>query len=244
MSKPEKLTKGALQLLDDAITVATILGIERVVIDSHSLRGESQDNGTMLLFPFPSGTELEFGAMGISRVPVLKARLRLLGDDGTITPEYKVRDSGERFIFRLSLKKGKTKIDFKCADPAQVRAPKAFNDPDYFGFTFSADDIKLMLAAKSAMQADTVSFISDGSSVSYSVNASEGDALVHELDSVLDIKDSSDTFTVSYKAKILFPVLKEIMDAAKEGNVEVVLTRRGILKIEVNDIPIYVFPEV
>lgn len=245
MSKVNKMSNGALQLLNDAITVATILGIERVVIDNHSLRGESQDNGTMLLFPFPQGTELEFGAMGISRVPVLRARMRLLGDEGIVTPEYKVRDSGEKFIFRLGLSKSRTKIDFKCADPAQIRAPKAFNDPEHFGFSVSAEDITMMLAAKTAMQADTVSFISsDSKTVSYSVHASEGDVLAHELDTSLDIKEDVDTFTFSYKTKILFPVLKEIMDVAKDGNVDIVITRRGILKIEVKDIPIYVFPEV
>ena len=126
MSK--KLSSGTLNLMRDAISTSTILGIERLVIDGHSLRGESQENGTMMLLPFPDGTELEFGAIGISRVPVLKARLRLLGDDGVIIPEYKTRDSGEQFIFRLSLQKAKTKIDFKCADPAQIKAPKGFTE--------------------------------------------------------------------------------------------------------------------
>jgi hypothetical protein len=243
MSK--QLTKGALTLLQDAIDTGTILGIERMVIDSHSLRGESQDNGTMMLLPFPAGTELEFGAMGISRISVLKARLRLLANEGTITPEFKVRDSGDQFVFRLALKKGKTTIDFKCADPAQIKAPKGFNDPDYFGFAFSADDIKLMLSAKSAMQADTVTFASkDGKTVAFSISASEGDALTHTLECELDSKTTTETFAASYKTKILFPVLKEIMDAAKEADVDVVLTRRGIMKIEVNMIPVYVFPEV
>lgn len=243
MSKP--FGKGTLTLLQDALDTATMLGIERLVIDNLSLRGESQDNGTLMLLPFPDGTELDFGSMGIGRVPVLKARLKLLGADGTITPEYKQRDSGEQFVFRLELKKNKTKIDFKCTDPAQVRAPKAFKDPDAFGFQFTAEDIKMMVSAKAAMQADTVTFRSgDNGTVNYTISASEGDALVHELESGLDIKTTTDTFAASYKTKILFPVLKEISDAAKEAPVDVVVTKRGILKIEVNGIPAYVFPEV
>lgn len=243
MSK--QFSKGVLSLLQDAIATATVLGIERMVIDSHSLRGESQDNGTMMLLPFPSDTELEFGAIGISRVSVLKVRMKLLGDEGIITPEYKVRDSGDKFVFRLSLKKGKTGVDFKCADPAQIKAPKGFNDPDHFGFTFTSEDIDLMLSAKNAMQSDTVTFSSkDGKTVNFSISASEGDTLVHELESSLDIKTSTETFAASYKTKILFPVLKEIKEAAKDADVDVVLTRRGIMKIEVNMIPAYVFPEV
>ena len=38
-------------------------------------------------------------------------------------------------------------------------------------------------------------------------------------------------------------VLKEVSDAADEGPVEVIITRRGIMKIEVNGITAYVFPE-
>lgn len=243
MSKP--FGKGTISLLQDAIDTATKLGIERIVIDNLSLRGESQENATLMLLPFPDGTELDFGSIGIGRVPVLKARMKLLGSDGTITPEYKQRDSGEQFVFRLELKKNKTKIDFKCTDPAQVRAPKAFKDPDAFGFQFTSEDIQLMISAKAAMQADTVTLgTKDGKVVNYSISATEGDALVHELTSDLDIKTSTETFSASYKTKILFPVLKEISDEAKDGPVEVVVTKRGILKIEVNGIPSYIFPEV
>ena len=97
MSK--QLTKGALTLLKDAIDTSIILGIERLVIDGHSLRGQS-DDGTFILLPFPTGTELEFGAMGISRIPILKARMKLLGEELVITPEYKTLDSGDKFVFR------------------------------------------------------------------------------------------------------------------------------------------------
>lgn len=243
MNKP--FGKGTLSLLQDALDTATMLGIDRLVIDSLSLRGESQDNGTLMLLPFPDGTELDFGSIGIGRVSVLKARLKLIGADNTITPEYKERDSGDKFVFRLELKMNKTKVDFKCTDPTQIRAPKAFKDPDAFNFQFTADDIKLMVNAKSAMQADTVTFTTkDGKTVNYIISASEGDALVHELDSELDIKTSTETFAVSFKTKILFPVLKEISEAAKDAPVDVILTKRGIMKIEVNGIPAYVFPEV
>lgn len=236
--------KGTVSILQDALNTATMLGVERLVIDSLSLRGESQENGTLMLLPFPDGTELDFGAIGIGRVSVLKARMKLLSD-GSITPEYKQRDSGEKFVFRLELKKNKTKIDFKCTDPSQIRAPKAFKDPDAFGFQFTAEDIKLMVSAKSVMQADTVTFkSSDTNGVNYTISASEGDALVHELDSTLDTLTDTDSFLVSYKTKILFPVLKEISEDAKDSAVEVIITKRGILKIEVNGIPAYVFPEV
>lgn len=242
MSK--QLSKGTLTLLNDAIDTATVLGIDRMVIDSHSLRGESQENGTMMLLPFPADTELEFGAMGISRISVLKSRLRVLANEGTITPEFKTRDSGDKFVFRLSLKKGRTSIDFKCADPSQIRAPKNITDPDYFAFTITAEDIKLMLSARSAMQSDLVNILSkDGTTVEFSVSASEGDALTHAFESALDTKTDTTTFATLYKTKFLFPVLKEVSDAADEAPVEVIITRRGIMKIEVNGITAYVFPE-
>ncbi len=241
MSK--QLSKPALGLIQDAIDTARALGIERMVIDSLSLRGES-DDGTAMIFPFPDGTELEFGSIGINRISVLRERLRLLGPDGTVTPEYKQRDSGEQFVFRLVLKQGKTSVEFKCADPSRIKAPKFMNDPELFAFSITAQDINLMLKAKSAMQVEYVTFSSkDGSSVQFSVTASEGDTLTHELESTLDTKTSETTFASMFKTKFLFPVLKEISDAAKEAPVDVILTKRGIMKIEVNGIPAIVFPE-
>lgn len=243
MSKP--FGKGTMTLLQDAIDTATRLGIERFVIDSFSLRGESQENGTLMLLPFPDGTELDFGSIGIGRVGVLKSRLQLMGTEGTVTPEYKTRDSGEQFVFRLELKKNRTKIDYKCTDPAQIRAPKAFKDPDMAQFSVTAEDIKLMLSAKNAMQSDKVTFTSsDGKVVRFMISASEGDALDHEFESSLDMLLPVDSFTASYDTKYLFPILKEISDAAKEAPVELIVTKRGIMKIEVNNIPAYVFPKV
>ena len=98
------------------------------------------------------------GGGGLPISNMYNYRLKLIGADNTITPEYKERDSGDKFVFRLELKMNKTKVDFKCTDPTQIRAPKAFKDPDAFNFQFTADDIKLMVNAKSAMQADTVTF--------------------------------------------------------------------------------------
>lgn len=243
MSK--ELSSGTFSLIQDAIDVASMLNIDRFVIDSHSLRGHSQENGTILLLPFPDDTELEFGAMGISRVTELKSRLRLLGDSAKVIPDYKERDSGDKFVFRLNIKHNKTKVEFKCADPAQIRAPKAMNDPDHFVFTFTNEDVALMLKSKSAMGADTVSFVSkDGKSVTFSVMGSEGDALTHELSTEVEVKADADEFNFIYKTKILFPVLKEVLDATKKSEVEVAVTRRGVMKMSIIDIPVFIFPEV
>ncbi len=75
------------------------------------------------------------------------------------------------------------------------------------------------------------------------MSASEGDVLCTLSNLPLDSKTDTNTFATLYKTKFLFPVLKEVSDAADEGPVEVIITRRGIMKIEVNGITAYVFPE-
>ena len=243
MSK--ELSSGVVSLLQDAIDVASMLDIERIVLDGHSLRGHSPDNGTIMLLPFPDDTTLEFGAMGIGRIPELKNRLKLVGNNGKITPEYKERDSGDKFVFRLVLQKGKTKVEFKCSDPAQIRAPKALNDPDHFIFKFTNDDVDLMLKSKTAMGADSVAFVSpDGKEVTFSIVASEGDTLTHQLSTDVECKTDTEKFNFIYKVKILFPVLKEVLAATKDATeVEVAVTRRGVMKMNILDIPVFIFPE-
>lgn len=239
-----KLSKSSMKMLKDAIRTASILGMEKLVIDHHSIRGESLENSTLMLLKFPEDMEMEFGSIAITRVQELISRMRILGSDGDIAPEFKTRDSGEQFVFRLKLKRGRTSVEFKCADPAYVKAPKAFNDPDSFTFTVVPEDVEVMLSAKSVMQTEKITFIGkDDGAVSITASASEGDKMVHEIGSKFEaLNDANDSFTYSYKTKILFPVLKELLSSAEEE--VITISRRGIIKVYINDIPAFIFPEL
>ncbi|QDJ96497.1 hypothetical protein Xoosp13_311 [Xanthomonas phage Xoo-sp13] len=241
----DKVSKELQNKLQRALKTATSLGVEKIVVDNHSIRGDSQENSTMFILPFEAGTELDIGAMGITRVQELNSRIKLLKDEGTLLADFKTRDSGDKFVLRLVLKRDKTSIDFKCADPAMLKCPKALNDPDHFSFSFTKEDVDLMNSSKSVMKSDKVSFTSkDQKTVNFTISASEGDILSHELETDLDIKTDTDTFTVSYKTNILFPVLKELTTDLKKDTVTVTITRRGIMKLDVHGIPAYVFAEV
>lgn len=239
-----KLSKASIKMIKDAMRTASILGMEKLVIDNHSIRGESQENSTLMLLKFPEDMDLEFGAMAITRVPELMSRMRILGNDGDIVPDYKSRDSGDQFVFRLKLKRGRTSVEFKCADPAYVKAPKAFNDPDCYSFAVTPEDLEVMLSAKAVMQTDKITFIgNEDGKVEFTASASEGDKLLHSLeDSYENLCDGNDSFTYSYKTKILFPILKELL-SGEEGET-ITISRRGIIKVYINDIPSFVFPEL
>lgn len=240
-----KLSKTSVKLLKDAINTASILGMEKLVIDQHSIRGESLENSTLMLLKFPEDMELEFGAMAITRVQELVSRMRILGSDGDIIPEFKTRDSGDQFVFRLKFKRGRTSVEFKCADPAYVKAPKAFNDPDSYRFSVVPEDVEILLSAKAVMQTERITFIGkDDGSVSVTASASEGDKMVHEIDSEFErLNDANDSFTYSYKTKILFPVLKGLLSSSGEEET-ITISRRGIIKVYINDIPAFIFPEL
>lgn len=240
-----KLSKSTIKLLNNVLATASMLGVERAVIDSHSIRGSTEDNETFMLLKFDSDVELEFGAMGIGRIGALKKRLNVLKDSPDILVEYKSRDSGDKFVFRLQMKKGRTTVDFKCTDPTQIKAPKNYHDAPAFSFSVTAEDIKLMLSSKSAIGAENVMFRStDGETVEFLMSGDEGDAFTHILESPLDKKTDTEEFCVTYKNKILFPVLKEVSDAAKEADVEIIINERGSLVIDVNGIPVYVLAEI
>lgn len=237
-----KLTKQTKTILQNAIEIGTTLGIENLVMDSFSLRGENKELGIAVIMP-TKGISLEFDAIGLGRIGTLKNKFSILTDP-TIDFELSDRRPNENIVSKLRITSGKTKIEFKCHDPAYINAPKAINDPVFYEMTLSETDIALIIKGMSAMSTDTISFSVESDIASITINDIQGDNFYHELTTNIEkIDDSADTLSKTYKSKTLKIILNNYMRKDDNNMLPIAITRRGVMRISVLDMNIYLFPE-
>ena len=241
------LSKETIEYLTRVIRVAKILKIESVIIDKESIRGQLQEEGSILLQK-ENLPNFEFQSIGITRINTLITRINLLGNDFDIDAEEKDKNNNEKVIYKLKLFNNKTEVEFKCADPALMpKTIKTLNDPVYYSFNINEESILLLSKIQSAVQGDALTFIGkkndSGSSVVCKVNDVEGDMLNHIISEELALTPECDKnkFAFSYKNKVLIPLLKEALD---DSEVTILITRRGLLTMQIKGIKIFISPEL
>jgi hypothetical protein len=239
-----QISQDTINFLTRVIRVAKILKIENVVLDSECVRGNFQEEGSMIIHRDNLPT-FEFNSLGISRIGTLDVRLNLLGADYTITADEKEKTATEKVITKLIMTNDKTEVEFKCADPATMpKAPKKLLDPIFFTFKINEDSVALLSKAQSAVRGETISLVgSKKSGVVGKISDTDGDMLNHVIATELTVTPESDKekFYFSYKNKIILPLLKE---AVGKDELVIKVTKRGMLNINVLGINVYITAEI
>jgi len=243
-----QLSKETIQYLKCVIKVAKILRIENLVLDNECVRGNLQQEGSMIIHR-EGIPKFEFNSLAIaglsdkSRINTLGTRLALLGDD--ITIEALEREGVQNScVVKLVMANSKTEVEFKCADPTKIeKAPKLLKDPVFFTFSISADEIALLSRAESAMAGVNLTFKGSKKGVATKICDPEGDMMTYRFDSALTYAPECEheNFSFAYKNKILMPLLKE---CSSKDSVEINITRRGFLRLAIHGITVYITTEI
>lgn len=238
----KKLTKETQTIIKNAVDIATTLGIESLVIDSFSLRGENKELGIAIIMPTKDVT-LEFEAIGIGRVPLLKSRMQLL-EKSDITFDVFKKDEETNIVANLAFVQGRTKLAFKCSDPKMIQAPKVINDPIFYEMQFNDEDVKTAINGIGTMSSEAINFSNTDDTIFLKISDSEGDTFSHELESKLVLLDDTAlSLNKSYKAKTLRTIFTNYIRKDDNNILLVSITRRGVMRISVLGMFIYMFPE-
>lgn len=238
----KKITKDTQTIIKNAVEIASTLGIETLVMDEISLRGENKELGVCIIMP-TKDIELEFNSIGISRVPLLKSRMQLL-DKSDITFDTFKRDSDDIIVASLKFAQGRTALSFKCGDPKLIQAPKVINDPLFYEMNLIDGDVETIIKGIGTMSSEGINFSTTDEKIFIKISDTEGDMFVHELEgdaTLLD--DSAPSLNKTYKAKTLRTIFTNYIRKDDNNILPVSVTRRGIMRISVLNMHIYVFPE-
>ena len=227
----KQLSEQNIEYLVNLINTINPARFTSVIIDELGARA-MDETGTVAMM----GTDVpEFpGAMGLTRVPQLKARMELaLGRENFGVECYTNEEKG--FVERLTFKAKGVKADYRTGNPESIRAPKKLMDKMVVDFELDASVASELQSAVGAYTATELRFIVENNSVSAQVNDGNGD----DFTTMVGDTEYGERLTHVYDATNVSQLLKLSLN---NGKVKVQVGERGILSIHKDPFTFYVMP--
>ncbi len=224
-----KLDTDTLDFIQKVVRTAGIVDIESIIIDNESVRGLAENHTVVLLEKeVPS---LSIGAIGINRTDVFQQRIDVVSDLEFFTVDAVVE--GE-FVRSLTMKGKGTRVDYRCANPTTIRAPRVINDEMAATVQLNADAVKMLQKGISSMGAEVVELCSDKAGLSFVLIDTNQDKFEYRFDD----EGHTSEFAHKYPTKTLLALFKHNPTNTFEvGN-------KGTLLIKINGLGVYVLPKV
>lgn len=241
-----KVDKDSLAYIQNVVKTAQLVKISNIIIEPKKVRA-IDDEKSVVLFQDADVADMPFGSIGLNRIDVFMTRYELAKDMDDFELEVVFPDAdpdkpeANKFARALLMEGKGIKIDYRCANPATIQAPKALSEVAKYKVQMNPEAVLLMSKGQGAMTADEVSLISDADGVHFEMTDINGDAFTYKFADKVTIVDpktnGKDTnFSHKYPLKVILPLFKVSSDAP------FYITPRGMLKIVVNGLDMYVLP--
>jgi len=185
---------------------------------------------------------MPFGSVGLNRIDVLMARYGIAVTQDKFTMDATVVDdtAANPWARALTMKATGTKIEYRTANPATVKAPRQINDVMKVRVNFPPEAVVLLQKGQAAMGADHVTIVSTDEGVSFQLFDVNNDTFKHTFaDTAEALEDGGDTkFANRYPVKTLLSLFKE----TKNGYFEV--GKKGMLQCPLNGLAVFVLPKI
>jgi len=240
------LSEETKSIITSAVKYCSLVKISSLLIDKSGIRAKQDATAVYLIEPGDFNF-LEFDTLYITRIESLAPRIKMFESSKKrydLCIDVKELDNEDTLVKSLTLKNEQTQISFGCSVlPEKSRLPKKVNDPLFYEFECQKESLDVLSKGISAMGASLIKIYTDDGGVSCKVKDIESDSLKHTLASEYKYlsKDADEEFEFEYDFKGLLPLLKEA--AQEESKFTIQLTRRGIIRLYINDLSIYIFAE-
>lgn len=233
-----KLSQDLIDFIETVVKTGQSIGIDNVIIEPDMVRA-IDDARTVVLYQNTNVPAMPFGSIGLNRISVFLSRLEIAKSQDNFTLDVKV-DDGEEYARSINMKGAGTKIDYRCANPTTIQAPRQINDNLVYSIQLNAEAVSLLQKGQVAMGSETVTIGCDDDGVYFELTDVNSDVFKHTFAPDVDLldEDASATFTHRYPVKTLLALFKQNPD----GHFEI--GEKGILNISVNGLDIYVLPQV
>ena len=233
-----KLDQQSLAYITNVVNTARLVDIDDVIIEPGKIRAINEDK-TVVLLQDENVPEMPFNSIGLNRINVFLSRLGIAKTQEDFAVTVQVDDNNE-FARGLVMSGKGVKVDYRCANPRTIQAPKNVNDTLTYRIRITPEAVYLLEKGRTAMGADTVSLISNDKGVTFELIDVNSDKFSHTFtDEVETLSDEADTtFVHKYPVAILLALFKD----NPEGTFSI--GKKGILSIVVNHLNIFVLPQV
>lgn len=232
-----KLDPNTVAYILNVVKTARLVDIDNVIIEPDKVRGMDSNN-TVVLFQDEDVPDMPFGSIGLTRLDVLMARYEIASSQSGFTIDAVVNDD-EDWTRSIVMKSKGTKVDYRCGQPNQIKAPRQITDKMLNTVSLNSEAVVLLQKGMAAMSAEQVSIISN-EGVSFELVDVGSDVFKHTFaDDAEPIGDNTDTtFVHRYPAKTLLALFKQNPDGKFS------IGAKGMLSFAVNGLTVYVLPQV
>ena len=227
-----KVAAETLDYIQTVIKTAQIVGIDNVIIEPGRIRGMDEAR-TVVLLQDENVPEMEFDSIGLNRTSVLLSRIALVKNQNRFAVEATIDDDKE-FVRALLIKAKGTNIDYRCANPATIQAPRVINDEIVADVSLTTEAVEMLHRGVVAMgNVEIVTITSDKRGISFALEDTNCDVFDHTFGEVTD-----HPFTHKYPVKTILALCK------KEGEGTFGIGKKGMLRHDVNGLGVYILPKV
>lgn len=233
-----KLNSQLITYIKNVVRTAASVGIDGIIIEQSVVRAMDGDK-TVVICQTDNIPVLPFSSIGINRISVFTDRLSLVENrEGfEVIPQQSERDDQ---VISLNMKASGVKVDYRCANIAGIQAPKQINDVMKFRVPLNAEAVALLARGQTAMGADTVTILSNSSGVAFELVDTNSDVFSNIFTTNAEMvgDTTSVDFVNRYPVKTLLALFKQNPEGC------FYIGQKGILKITVNDLDVFVLPRV
>lgn len=232
------ISKDDMAYVKRAVAAAACVDIESIIVEPGKVRAVDT-NGTVLILHSTDVPDFEFGSIGVSRIPTFSSLVNTASSkdnlEVTATTE---KMNGVSYIRSLTMKSKGSKIDYRCANPATIRAPKALNGADdAFIVVVDPDAIGYLAKGKAALGADEVTFNYKDGVLQFELSNINGDKFTQVLsENVVELNPTLKTFSYKYPLKLISTTLNPSVAT------KLAITSRGMCHVVVHGFDTFILP--
>jgi len=231
-----KLDTDTLTYIKNVVETGQLVGIDNVVIETGKVRAIN-DEKSVVLFQEENVPDMNF-EVGLNRIGVFLSRLDVARTQDDFAVDVKTNDDGE-FARSFTMTAKGFKVDYRCANPKTIGAPMKINDEMVARIELTPQAVYMLQKGQTAMSAEVVSLISNDKGCTFEFVDVNSDKFSHTFSERIALDaGASHTFTHKYPIKILLPLFKHDAESTFQ------IGRKGMLNIVVNNLNIFVLPQV
>lgn len=230
-----------LSFIQSVVRTASLAKINNIIIEPGRIRA-IDDSRTVAIFQIKDVPDLPFGSIGINRIDVFADRLAIAESASGFSVDVTVKgaDTDTPWAQALTFKGKGVKVDYRCANPLTILAPKTLNDADQFKFSLTPEMLMMLQKGQTAMKADVVALQGNDDGVFMEIADINADALTYQISESFDnVSTGTETkFSHKYSIKTVLPLFKN------NPTCDVYLTTKGMLRMVVNKLDVFIIPSV
>lgn len=231
--------KSSLAYIQNVVHVAATFKISNLIIEPNRVRAMEESQCVIILHS-DNVPVLPFGSIGLNRLDVFSSRFAMAQglDQFAVEATVEDRDPDNVFARAITMKAKGIKIDYRCANPMTIKAPKMLNETFNWRVQLTSEAVHLIQQAQKAMDTDDISFIADEKGMSFELADINNDKLTYKFADYVDVLESGDGSPAVFVHKYPIKYITTLFKANPDGFF--VFGARGTLKGVVKNLDVYV----